>query len=1725
MSRSKIQWSNTAMPERSTFTKQSKSKRLSLLRQFFYYLCFIIFSQSYTVAQSSSSSPPDLEYLDLLQEYETYIETHPEDTGEDGFTKNFGVWQWWWEDRTGSGVDNSSSYSPYLDAINQASNHGALCTNNTTNQLNWNILGPVTHNGHRNGRVNLIKSAPSDDNKVYIGTFSSGFWRCNDITITTPIWENISDNIAMPSMGIESFDLDPTDPNLAYIAVGYKLGISGNDRYSVGLFKTTTLTNSSPTWTKILPSDPNELYYKIKFVTIDNTNNQNFYLFKDKLLLKTTNQGANFTTLFDFDESNINGVDLTVNDFKIDKFNPNILYIAGYNKDNNDAHLYKYNVTNSTLTEITSLLSHTPFKDGKMFLISEGELGMYILYKYENGNSTISAIDKTINSGSTWSNLSTFSSSNNVMSVFSISNENEDVFYLESTGRRLRKTVNNGSNFINGTNYNPSSLYNGVSTHADIRSVYIIEGSSNGLSDNILVGSDGGILHSTSSSSSYINWTDINGSGLAINQFFGLGQRYDKQNVYGGGNQDNGTLLFNDNGEWEHVDGGDGYDLLFEKNNAMYAYNHRNGGTHVFRKSNNYGSSFSTSLYNDQLSTCRKSIPSIQPMYNDRSDHVFTAFHDIHLNDDHGSFSLWTDVSDFSSNGVPENYLIKNFIVFPNDNNYMYAAFGGPTWNQDYSTLNGGCINSQTNPAPVNCGGCPLVKKLFRTTNALSANPTWTDVTGGFDLHSDGSVGDHVVRWNGITDVAVSDTEPNDVWVSFSGIKSNNNDITDGKLRVTVSHDGGLSFDDYSTNLPAFPINRLVYYNGSKNGLFAATDLGVYYTDDDIYPIDGWICVSSGLPPSIVSDIDINYCNKVIRISTYGRGLWEADLNDLSVSTELIVDQDESWDTPRDITGNVTITNNSDLTITSEVYMATSKHITIETGSQLIVDGGTITNACGSLWAGIYVQGDNTLRQTPTSNMGKLTVENGGVISNATTAVHNFSLKPNGSTNYSSTGGIIYTGSNAQFISNKRDVEFLAYQNHTSSGAPTTDRSSFIQTTFATTELLANGNSPSVHVTMWKVDGVKFRGCTFSSTDDYSLNNRGKGIYALDAAFKVYDYSSTPTLFTNLNTGIEVQNYDDYYSIDVNNSEFELTPYGIKMLGVMEASITENIFNVPSEGVTPYGLYMLECSGYKVEENQYYGASPLSSTGLGIVVKNKNMEDDNDIYRNEFFDLSIGVLVNGKNGSESFVTPTGLEILCNKYNLSQFGYYDFAMTDKGVVSFQQGTANGFITGPAGNVFSNNSCNAENSLFVSNNSYYFNYNHHANAETTPQNGCFTSSHITLSNSGILLTNLNIEWENACPSKLGSDHESELPGVKSLAESSSLEIETLTTSYETVVDGGDPDLIIQTINSPLGTSYLVRTELISYSPFLSDEVLMASINRFPELNHWHLAEVIIANSPISNNVWMEFEANSTMPDFLFNHVLSYQQVGSVSPRGVLEMQIKAQVDIKERASSNFVRGQMKINDNDLKNQEIIDFYALDDSKLAVRRKVAALVSLGNFTEASTVLSVYDGNVEYDAYSTVQEIVIAINEGLDSLNEADITTLYDIANGEKYGKYRAQAILVEKDGAQFDHPITLPNPSDKSLYKKPNKRNIEVTPILATYPNPADDKLYFTIQLPVELESAYIEIYTMAGKFVKRLNVSNSFGIVELETSDLNSGMYISTLLVNQQTVSSQNFVIQH
>ena len=93
-------------------------------------------------------------------------------------------------------------------------------------------------------------------------------------------------------------------------------------------------------------------------------------------------------------------------------------------------------------------------------------------------------------------------------------------------------------------------------------------------------------------------------------------------------------------------------------------------------------------------------------------------------------------------------------------------------------------------------------------------------------------------------------------------------------MRVIKSTDGGASWTNASTGMPPVPVTKLLVSprDPSGNTVYAGTWLGVYET------IDGgatWHLYGTGLPIVVVSDLYMPTDGSYLRVSTFGRGVWE----------------------------------------------------------------------------------------------------------------------------------------------------------------------------------------------------------------------------------------------------------------------------------------------------------------------------------------------------------------------------------------------------------------------------------------------------------------------------------------------------------------------------------------------------------------------------------------------------------------------------------------------------------------------------------------------------------------------------------------------------------------------------------------------------------------------------------------------------------------------------------
>ncbi len=389
------------------------------------------------------------------------------------------------------------------------------------------------------------------------------------------------------------------------------------------------------------------------------------------------------------------------------------------------------------------------------------------------------------------------------------------------------------------------------------------------------------------------------------------------------------------------------------------------------------------------------------------------------------------------------------------------------------------------------------------------------------------------------------------------------------------------------------------------------------------------------------------------------------------------------WDTVSLVNADLVIDSLATLTITDTLHIAGGSSIIVRPGGKLVVNGGTLTNACdGEMWQGIIVEGNANLRQAALAQ-GSVILNN-ATIENARDAICTRGSDTNAV--FEHTGGIIQA-TNTLFRNNRRSVEFLSYENHTTGGAVMDNVSYFTRCTFTVDNdnlFAANDVTFKNHVSMWHVRGVKFNGCTFrNETGSHS----GKAIYTIGAGFTARRVCPMPTiepcvcnnygtdtvrrcLFVGFDTAVHATNTEGSYLVTLDNCDFADNYIGVELAAADNARVSFCDFDL--SGSTPlHGLYLKNSTGYTVESNSFHsepcGNSP-SATGIRVV---HSGTAENVIRKNVFRNLMTGCLAQDTNATPGFVKPQyGLQFQCNDFLDCA---YDIAV-DNGRIRNPQGSA-------------------------------------------------------------------------------------------------------------------------------------------------------------------------------------------------------------------------------------------------------------------------------------------------------------------------------------------------------------------------------------------------------------------------------------------------------------------
>lgn len=704
----------------------------------------------------------------------------------------------------------------YLDALKGVHDFKNKNSNRTSGE--WITEGP----GNIGARINTIAVHPQNSSILLVGFSEGGIFKTTNGGMS---WYPVFDNQIKLSIGDITYD--PSNPDIVYAGTGDP-NISGFPFVGNGVFKS---LDGGETWfysglaeariisqVRVSPNNSNVLYagaMGLPFVKNDNRG-----------LFKSVNGGQSWEKVF-FANDSTGVIDIVVH-----PTDGNTVYIATWNRIRNnftsmvsgpDAKIYK---TTNGGQNWTLLSNGLPDDRNSRIGITISASNPDVLYSaYTDPDSySLKGIYKSLDAGVSWDTLPIF--------------DNEDRGLPENLYGgfgwyfgKIRVNPNNENDvFILGIDLY-RSLDGGYTwdaacppwytyeVHADKHDLVFSEGS-------VFLATDGGLYKSNIESTEI--WEDI--ENIPTTQFYRVGYNPHAPDSYYGGAQDNGTTGGNSTfiNEWPRIYGGDGFQMVFHPENPDIFYvSTQNGNIGVTLNGGNNFEDGTIGL--DESEPRNWDMPYF--MSNHDFNTLYTGTNRVYRTVDPG-VPLWEAISPQLTN--PESKNIRKNI----------------------STLHESPINPDILYAGTTDG------MLWRS---LDYGGNWETIMDGLP-----------VRY--ITSVVASPDIENDVFVSFSGYRDNDN-----TPYIFYSGDNGQSWVNIQGNLPEIAINSILVLPGHQGRvLFVATDSGVFYSKDKGKV---WQALGNNMPSVAVYHLGYNTILHTLIAGTYGRSIMSFALDQVDLTS------------------------------------------------------------------------------------------------------------------------------------------------------------------------------------------------------------------------------------------------------------------------------------------------------------------------------------------------------------------------------------------------------------------------------------------------------------------------------------------------------------------------------------------------------------------------------------------------------------------------------------------------------------------------------------------------------------------------------------------------------------------------------------------------------------------------------------------------------------------------
>jgi hypothetical protein len=843
-------------------------------------ILFLFFITASSRGQTGNYGTRD--FKKIQQEFYHGYPGFGQDTLEGGSFLQFKRWEMYWGPRSMPHYNLDSTVYHHAKFTKQLKR---THKDDHQNNSNWQELGPMENGIGGIGRIDAITFHPMDSSTIYAGSPSGGAWVSYD---RGQNWQNLNTDLQLPAMGISSIAIDPEFPDNIFLGTGdidsklvYSIGIyrstdagqtwhpaglnnipipfiigkvllhpTNNDlalaSTSIGIYKTSNRNAPTPAWNKVYPAEPGQYEY---IRNMDFNPNNPDILYATGIDVISSHQNGDVNSWFRIATAQ-NGLDFANTPY------PNAF--------NGEEYVENLNMTLSPQGDY--LYINCVNRDGPPPYNWQSPC-FYHVFSYDIVNDQWNTIPMTGLMGSKGGPGITAGRTDMVVSP-------EDSKYLYSGGVRLYR-------FNTEKPEHPWSRQY-IDCHVDVHELVFSPWEPNVL----YAGTDGGIYKRNMTDTPYFHRTadstknqspnephiihannhptiELN-TGLGTSTIWNFGSSSLDPYQIMVGYQDCGINYLKNNSWSSPISSSDGFQCLMDNTDTclMYATTYRpsNGSLRRSAESCLSPGNWDIIIKQDATYIQEQSWFGASLIADPTNSKTLIQ----------ARLNLWK-VDDASTATIADWYKITDVnqltASWGNRNCVSYALEIAPS-EPDYIYFSAVKINSWVTQFDAN--------KIFKTTAGGGTNPdAWADITPPTPGNTEGTYF--------VSDIAVSSTNPENIWISYSGYLPN----------YKIKFFDGIRWTNYNEGLPNIPINCIIYANGSNDGLFIGTDFGVYYRDANMAQ---WEPFMNKLPAVRVTWLELNYTNQKLRAGTYGRGLWETDIPDWDIKTSSEKQHPEKFD-------------------------------------------------------------------------------------------------------------------------------------------------------------------------------------------------------------------------------------------------------------------------------------------------------------------------------------------------------------------------------------------------------------------------------------------------------------------------------------------------------------------------------------------------------------------------------------------------------------------------------------------------------------------------------------------------------------------------------------------------------------------------------------------------------------------------------------------------------------